>query len=241
MRRTLLSFAALSALIACAETKQDGASAPVAAAPAEVSWEAETWKDAPPAACSSDADGGAPAEEAAPSDAGAPGSSEPVVAAIRAHVRPCYDELLSKDPGAHGRIVLQVWTKGGGAVCGVRPSLRVGLPLSVASCVERMLKDAKFEGVPSPLTVPLTYTMKRPDGSTYGHPSRVELGACAAKLGAPTDATITYATDATGQVGDLAVEPWHGDQAALECAADALKKSPHGASTQYVLRLRLHP
>lgn len=226
----------------CAETKQDGATAPVAAAAAEVRWEIEAWKEtAAPAACAADPDAGAP--EADP-DAGAgasAGSSESVISAIRSHVRSCYDELLAQDPGAHGRIVQQVFTRKDGSVCAVRPTLRVGLSPQLGTCVERMVRGARFEGVPSPLAVPLTYTMKRADGALYGHPARVDVQSCAAKVAVPTEATFAYLTDANGQPGDIAVDPWKGDQAALECTADAIKKTKHAASSPFVLSLRFHP
>lgn len=247
MRR--LFFAALGLAVGqgslgCAETTKDGPAAPAVVAPATVDWDLETWKDVEPASCTTGDDGGAPAPDP---DAGTPapgqgtGSGEPVVAAIRAHVRPCYDELLAREPGAHGRLVLQIWTRRDGSVCGVHTTLRLGLGPAVAECVARMVRDARFEGVASPLTLPLTYAMKRPNGALWGHPARVDVGDCTSKLASPTEATLAYASDATGQVGDLAVDPWKGDQTALECLANAVRKTAHGPSTQFVLRARLHP
>jgi hypothetical protein len=247
--RTIIGFGLV--LVACAETKQDGPTAPTTAAPAEVRYDIETWKrEGAPAACGADEDGGAPSASSTDEDAGVPadagpapssGSSDAVVAAIRAHVRPCYDELLAQDPGAHGRLVEQVWLRRDGSVCGVRPTLRIGLSGAIATCFERMVRVARFEGVPSPLIVPLTYSMKRPDGALYGHPARVDLQGCGAKATVATEATLSYASDTTGEVGDLAVDPWKGDQGALECAANMIRKTPHGPSTQFVLRLLFHP
>lgn len=247
MRRLFLAALGLGfagASLGCAETTQDAPAVPAVVAPAVVDWDLETRKDPPPAACATGDDGGAPAPDgdAGASATGAPaGSGESVVAAIRAHVRPCYDELLARAPGAHGRLAVQIWTRRDGSVCGVRPTLRLGLAPSLAACVERMVHDARFEGVPSPLAVPLTYAMKRPNGAIWGHPARIDVEGCTSKLAAPTEATLSYASDANGHVGDLAVDPWKGDQPALECVANAVRTAPHGPSTQFVLRVRMRP
>jgi hypothetical protein len=236
--------------LGCAETATDpNAPGPNAAAtettaetktPSQMTYEIDIWKDEA-AGCPVDPDAGPPPED---SDAGAvakPSAPVDVVPAVRAHVRSCYDDLLAANPEAQGQLVEQVWLAANGDVCAVRPTMRIGLPSSTSACVEKLLRGARFENVRSPLYVPLTYVQKN-RGAAYGPPSRIpNLHTCGKTVTVPTEATFEYAADATGKVADLKVDPWKGDQTALECAANAVSATPHGANTTYVARLRFHP
>lgn len=228
--------------MACTETKTEESREPQAPAQptetqaaAPASFEIEIWKEeAPPCA---DPDGGAPL--AAPAlDGGAPVD---VLPAVRGHVRGCYDELLARDPAAQGQLVEQIRLGPTGDVCAIRPTLRVGLSASMSACVEQRLKEARFEGVASPLYVPLTYAQRR-RGGAFGPPSRIpNLHACGKSVSVPTEATFAYTADADGRVGDLKVDPWKGDQEALGCAANAVSAAPHAPLGQYVAKIRFHP
>jgi hypothetical protein len=231
--------------VGCAETATD----PAAKVPApettttnepqqQVAFDIDIWKDES-AGCPVDPDAGPPPEE---TDAAAPKAAfVDVVPAVRAHVRACYDELLASSPEAQGQLVEQVWLAPNGDVCNVRPTMRIGLPPSASACVEKMLKGAKFENVRSPLYVPLTYVQKR-RGAAWGAPSRIaNLHTCGKSVSVPTEATFSYASDDQGKVTDLKVDPWKGDQGALECAANAVTAAPHAAGTSYIARLRFHP
>jgi hypothetical protein len=219
----------------CAETHTEAASAPVEeTSAATASYDVEVWKDeAQP--CPVDLDAGTPPQA---NDAGAPVD---VLPAVRGHVRSCYDQLLEQDPTAQGQLVEQVWLAANGDVCAVRPTMRIGLTAGEAACVEKLLRGARFENVQSPLYVPLTYVQKR-RGAAYGAPSRIpNLHACGRSITLPTEATFSYTTDAAGKVADLKVDPWKGDQTALECAANAVTAAPHAPNTSFVARIRFHP
>lgn len=238
--------------LACSEpalpARAEARAASVTEAPPASTFEIEAYKEQPPIACAASDAGEADASEPAPSDGGGPsdggedgGTAAAVLAAVRAYVQPCFEEHAAREPNGHGRLVEQVFIAPSGEVCGARTTLRVGLSSEVASCVEKLLRGARFEGVPSPLWVPLTWTLVH-EGRVAGHPSRVpNVHTCGRDVTTLTEATLTYATDDAGAVGDLAVDPWKGDQAALACAAEAVRRAPHGASSQFVLHLRYHP
>ncbi len=231
-----MRWAMLAVLVCgCAETHTDVVSAPAEETSAvTASYDVEVWKDeAPP--CPVDPDAGAP-------DGGADaGPAVDVMPAVRGHVRSCYDQLLEQDPTAQGQLVEQVWLAANGDVCAVRPTMRIGLTSGQAACVEKLLRGARFENVQSPLYVPVTYVQKR-RGAAYGAPSRIpNIHACGKSVTVVTEATFSYSSDGAGKVADLKVDPWKGDQAALECAANAVTAAPHASNTSFVARLRFHP
>jgi hypothetical protein len=230
-------------LSSCANSKAEPSAPPVEVTPTSA-YEIEAFKEDRPPTCAADAGGMDGGEVDAESDASAPdgGSLGAVIAAVRDYLQPCWDDFANQEINGHGRLVAQVWTAPNGDVCSVRTTLRIGLSPGFSACVEKMLRAARFEGVPSPFYLPLTYVVRSADGSLYGHPSRVaNIHGCGRSVSEPTEATIAYATDDAGRVGDLAIDPWKGDQKALECAAEAVRTAAHAPSTQFVLHLRYHP
>jgi hypothetical protein len=230
--------------VSCAEThsETEPASNPAEeTASTTFAYDIEIWKDEH-AGCPADPDAGA--EPVASADAGADahaGAPVDVLPAVRQHVRSCYDDLLAQNPEAQGQLVEQLWFAPNGDVCAIRPTLRIGLAKTQTACVEKLLRPARFENVPSPLYVPLTYAQKR-RGAAYGPPSRIAgIHGCGKTVATPTEATFSYTSDASGKVADLKVDPWKGDQAALECAANAVTNAPHPASMTFVANIKFHP
>lgn len=214
----------------------------MSSSPPSSTYEIEAYKEVPPVTCAVDAGQAEAGEEDAAVTDAAPADGAVVLAAVRDYLQPCYEELATKEPNAHGRLVEQVWLAPNGDVCAVRTTLRIGLSTMAAACIEKNLRAARFEGIPSPFWVPLTWVVKDGTGTLYGHPSRVpNIHGCGRDIKTMTEATFAYTTDDAGHIGDLAVDPWIGDQKALECAAEALKGAPHAPSTEFVLKLRYHP
>ena len=223
----------------CAETaEKEAANPPVEEAVASTfNYDIEVWKDEH-AGCPVDPDAGEPPP---PPDGGAAGAPADVIPAVRQYARSCYDDLLAQNPEAQGQLVEQLWFAPNGDVCAIRPTLRIGLTSAHAACVQKLLKPARFENLPSPLYVPLTYAQKH-RGAAYGPPARVAgIHGCIKTVKEATEATFSYTTDAAGKVADLKVDPWKGDQPALECAANAVTNAPHPASMSFVAKVKFHP
>jgi len=113
---------------------------------------------------------------------------------------------------------------------------RVGLSNEFAHCALKLIHETQFDsgGV---LTMPIVFENDPPV-----HPVNMDnVSKCADKIFETTDATISFASDDSGKIGDLRVDPWHGDQEALACVAEALGAETYPGNRHFTASVRLYP
>jgi hypothetical protein len=164
------------------------------------------------------------------------GSTTSQMLALRPAFSDCYNQLLIDDPLAEGKVVLEVFVGPSGQVCNVRMKSRAGLSNAFAQCAAERIAATQFDS-PGLVVMPITF-----EHEPSAHPVQMDvLGRCASVVSVPTDATITYSADENGKVADLRVDPWHGDQDALGCVAEALGAEALTPSQHFVARVKMYP
>lgn len=91
-----------------------------------------------------------------------PPDADEVVAKLRPSFRKCYESALATDPNAAGKVVIEAIVQASGTVESTAVVSNDGLPSSTASCLEGVVRGARFtpSGERTAVRVPVTFTRR---------------------------------------------------------------------------------
>jgi TonB family protein len=87
-------------------------------------------------------------------------NADRVIAGLRGRFRSCYQQGLNTDPNMEGKVVISAKIGPNGEVENASVASNQGLSSSVASCIQRAVRNAQFDapgGSGSTLNIPVTF------------------------------------------------------------------------------------
>ena len=152
-----------------------------------------------------------------------------------------------------GKLVATVEIGKDGVASSVGPLRICGVPWEVATCIQAKMRGADFGGtVARRVQIPITFVQ-----AATGEPPRFvaaamvalqgslrDLHACLSTVQAKTpsasaSAAVHLDVDLTGKIIGTNLDPWHGNQALLTCAAGTLGKLNFATQGTAVLKVDL--